>query len=575
MSNINEFLFIGAVLMFSGILLGASSSRFGIPFLLVFLFIGMLAGVDGIGKISFENYSLSFLIGSLALAVILLDGGLRTQYSTFTVALKPSLTLATFGVLVTAGAVGAFAMWMLDLDWRLGLLLGTIVGSTDAAAVFSLLRSSGTRLNARVANTLEIESGINDPMAIFLTITLVEMLTEDKTLSPAALLLQLLQQFGIGAFIGIACGFGLSILYKRVQVGDGLQALLLCSSGVTVFALTNIAGGSGFLAVYLVGLVVGNYRRGVSENVLKAMDGFAWLGQSSMFLLLGLLVTPNEMKELAIPALAISLFLMFVARPLAVVLCLLPFRFTAKELAFISWVGLRGAVPIIMAIYPYLTGVANAAFVFNVTFMVVLTSLVLQGTSIPITAKWFRVALPGRADPLFRAQIRGGGDTQLELVQFKVQENVAVVGLHPRNFTLPEHCRIVDILRQGRHISPEELDAIQTRDLVTLIATDEAIDQLSDFFHPQPQTLHKKLAQSGYGDFVLDGQASLEDVVSLYGSAAPDESLHEITLDAAIRKQLRRHVVEGDSVLLHGLQLTVQSAERGLAKKVGVKLWSE
>lgn len=573
MSNINEFLFIGAMLMFAGILLGASSSRFGIPFLLVFLFIGMLAGEDGIGKIQFENYSLGFLIGSLALAVILLDGGLRTQYSTFTVALKPSLSLATFGVLLTAGAVGAFAMWMLDLDWRLGLLLGTIVGSTDAAAVFSLLRSSGTRLNARVANTLEIESGINDPMAIFLTIALVEMLTEDKTLSPVALLLQLLQQFGIGALIGIGCGFGLSALYKRVQVGDGLQALLLCSSGVTVFAAANIVGGSGFLAVYLVGLVVGNYRRRVSENVLRAMDGFAWLGQSSMFLLLGLLVTPHEMKELVLPALAIALFLMFVARPLAVVLCLLPFRFRKRELAFISWVGLRGAVPIIMAIYPYLAGVGNAAFVFNVTFMVVLTSLVLQGTSIPITAKWFRVALPGRAEPLFRAQIKGGKDTQLELVQFKVPENSAVVGLHPLNFTLPAQCRIVDILRQGRHLSPEKADAVQARDIVTLIASDEAIDQLADFFHRQTQK--KKLAQSLYGDFVLEGRASLKDVVSLYGSLAPDASLPEITLDEAIRKSLRRHAVEGDEVLLHGLQFTVQSVDRGLVTKAGLKLWSE
>lgn len=573
MSNINEFLLIGATLMFAGILLGASSSRFGIPFLLVFLFIGMLAGVDGIGKINFENYSLSFMIGSLALAVILLDGGLRTQYSTFTVALKPSLTLATFGVLLTAGAVGAFAMWMLDLDWRLGLLLGTIVGSTDAAAVFSLLRSSGTRLNARVANTLEIESGINDPMAIFLTIALVEMLTEDQGLSPLALMLQLVQQFGIGAATGIVSGFALGMLYKRVHVGDGLQALLLCSSGVTVFAVTNIAGGSGFLAVYLVGLVVGNYRRGIGENVLRAMDGFAWLGQSSMFLLLGLLVTPHQMQELAIPALAISLFLMFVARPFAVVLCLLPFRFRPKEVVFISWVGLRGAVPIIMAIYPYLAGVGNAAFVFNVTFMVVLTSLILQGTSIPITAKWFRVALPSRADPLYRAQIKGGKDKQLELVQFRVLENTVLVGRHPKDIALPEQCRIVDIIRQGQQLQPEEIDAIQARDIVTLIATEEAIERLSDLFHPHTQ--HKKLAQSDYGDFVLDGKASLNDVVLLYGGALGNESLPDLTLDEAIRKKLRRHAVEGDSVVLHGLQFTVQDVERGLATKVGLKLWSE
>lgn len=573
MNSVNEFLFIGAMLMFAGILLGASSSRFGVPFLLIFLLIGMLAGVDGIGGIEFADYDLSFLIGSLALAVILLDGGLRTKLPTFRVALRPSLTLATFGVMITAGMVGAFTMWLLELDWRLGLLLGTIVGSTDAAAVFSLLRSSGTRLNDRVASTLEIESGINDPMAIFLTIALIEMLTSKQQPTIAALLLQLLQQFGIGAVLGIVSGFVLSEMYKRVQVGDGLQALLLCSGGVIVFTVTNIVGGSGFLAVYLVGLVAGNYRHRVGESVLRAMDGMAWLGQSGMFLLLGLLVSPSQMVSIALPALGISLFLMLVARPIAVVLCLLPFRFNTREISFISWVGLRGAVPIIMAIFPYLSGVQDAGLIFNITFMVVLTSLILQGTSIPLVARYLRVALPGKADPLSRSQLKGGVKSQFELVQFRVPDYSIITGMKPNSLTLPAECRIIDIARQGKFYAPGEVDVIQPKDVVSLIAPEAALDQLSEIFQTQDKS--RRTLQNFYGDFILDGSAVLEEVAGLYGDVSLNQSLQALTLDQAIRKKLRRYAVQGDSVMLCGLLFTVRSVEQGRVKQVGLKFWSD
>jgi cell volume regulation protein A len=571
MEYINYFLLTGALLMFAGIVLGASSSRFGVPFLLVFLLIGMLAGADGPGGIQFDDYSLSFLIGNLALAIILLDGGLRTRISTFRVALKPSLTLATVGVVATAASVGAFAKWIFDIDWAFALLLGTIVGSTDAAAVFSLLRSSGTRLNDRIANTLEIESGINDPMVIFLVIALIEMLSENKLLSIPTLALQLLQQFGIGSVSGVLFGYLLSEIFKRMRVGEGLQALLLCSGGVLVFALTNIIGGSGFLAVYLVGLVVGNYRHRVSENVLRAMDGMAWLGQSGMFLLLGLLVTPHNIQPVAFPAVAVALFLMLVARPVAVFLCLLPFRFSLREILFISWVGLRGAVPIVMAVFPLLAGIGNAGLIFNVAFMVVLLSLTLQGTSIPSLARLMGLNLPGKAEPLTQVPLEGLVDTQpFMLVQFRVAENASIIGVKPKTLALPPECKFVNIARQNRLLDPSDVEAIHEGDVVSLIAAVKALDQLSEIFFRQETK--GKASHEFYGDFILDGDVIVRDIAGLYGNAQPNHLLQDLTLDEAIRTKLRRHAVQGDSTKLCGLEFTVREVDAGRVIKVGMRL---
>ncbi|WP_340527998.1 potassium/proton antiporter, partial [Cupriavidus necator] len=400
MESIDHVILIGAVVMSLGIVLGAFSARLGVPFLLVFLAVGMLAGVDGPGGIRFSDTWLSFLVGNLALAVILLDGGLRTRFATFRVALKPSLSLATVGVLVTAGLVGVFAAWLLGIDWRLGLLLGAIVGSTDAAAVFSMLNSSGIRLKDRVASVLEIESGINDPMAIFLTLTLIEWLTAPDGLTPLGLVTRLLVQFGVGGLLGLALGYCLARVLERIRVAEGLQAILLCSGGAMVFALVQSAGGSGFLAVYLTGMLIGNRERAVTSDTMRAMDGMAWLAQSAMFLLLGLLVTPHRIWEVAGPAVAVAAFLMLVARPVAVWLALLPFRFNARETGFIAWMGLRGAVPIVLALFPLLREVPQAGLLFRIAFAVVLASLLFQGTTVSVAARLARVRRPGYPEPL-------------------------------------------------------------------------------------------------------------------------------------------------------------------------------
>ena len=453
MSWASEFMLIGAVLMLGGILLGAFSSRAGIPFLLVFLIVGMLAGEDGPGKIAFDDIGLAYLVGNLALAIILLDGGLRTKFATFRVALAPSLCLASIGVVLTAAAVGALAAWTFTIDWRLGMLAGAVVGSTDAAAVFALMKLSGARLNERVTNTLEIESGVNDPMAIFLTIALIDLIQSPEGAPLSRLLTGLVAQFGIGAAVGLSLGWILGRGMHAARVAEGLQALLVSAGGVAIFALTNLLEGSGFLAVYLAGLVVGNGRPHVSESVMRAMDGFAWLAQSGMFLLLGLLATPHELVPVAAPALVLSLLLMFVVRPLVVWLTLLPFRFSIREVLFIGWVGLRGAVPIVLALFPLLAGIPGATLVFNTAFVVVLTSLLIQGTTVSYAARLFGVRLPPRAEPSNQMQL-AHADTHA--VEFVVHKDSPMLGADLATMELPAQAIVSAIVRGGQPIRLQE-----------------------------------------------------------------------------------------------------------------------
>lgn len=407
MDFLNLPLLGASALVFTSLLSGLISARFGLSFLLVFLLAGILAGEDGPGGLRFEDFYLSFWVGNIALAVILLDGGLRTSFASFRAGLRPALLLATAGVGITALVTGLAATLLLDIDWRQGILLGSIVGSTDAAAVFALLKRSGVTLNERAETTLEIESGMNDPMAVYLTLTMIGLAL--ATAPPGAddfakALGMLAQQFGLGAAAGVVAGLLLGKTLHKLAVADpGINALLIASFGLSVFAATGWAGGSGFLAVYLLGMVLSGRSAGRAakprvDSALAAMDGYAWLSQATMFLLLGLLVTPTQVTKIAAPALGVAAVLMLVARPLAVWVCLLPFRFPPKEVVFISWVGLRGAVPIVLAVFPLMAGVPNAMLLFNVAFVVVLMSLVLQGATIGVSARLLGVALPDPAD---------------------------------------------------------------------------------------------------------------------------------------------------------------------------------
>lgn len=426
---VNIPLLAASALVFICILSGLFSTRFGFSFLLVFLLAGILAGEDGPGGLRFSDFTLSFWVGNVALAVILLDGGLRTSYTTFRTGLKPALALATVGVAVSAAVAGVAASVLLDLPWQLGVLLGAVVGSTDAAAVFALLKKSGVTLSERLASTLEIESGMNDPMAVYLTLLFIGLALGVTTSGSAEMgkaaaagaavtmgsaaawidaVLSFARQFGLGIVVGAGAGVTLAALLNRLPASDaGITALLVVSAGMAVFAGTGWLDGSGFLAVYLFGMVLGNRARDRVATALSAMDGYAWLSQAAMFLLLGLLATPAGVFPVALPALGVSAVLILVARPLAVWLCLAPLKFSLREICFISWVGLRGAVPIVLAVFPLMAGVPQAMVVFNVAFVVVLCSLLLQGMTIGPAARWLGVALPD-ADDVRRARLLFG-----------------------------------------------------------------------------------------------------------------------------------------------------------------------
>lgn len=568
MESIEHAILIGAIVMSLGIVVGAFSARLGVPFLLVFLAVGMLAGVDGPGGIAFSNTWLSFLVGNVALAVILLDGGLRTRFATFRVALRPSLSLATVGVLVTAGLVGAFATWLLGIDWKLGLLLGAIVGSTDAAAVFSLLNSSGIRLKERVASVLEIESGINDPMAIFLTLTLIEWITAPDSLTPGALVLRLLVQFGVGGALGLVLGYCLANVLERIQVAEGLQAILVCSGGTMVFAIVQTVGGSGFLAVYLTGVLIGNRERAVTSDTMRAMDGMAWLAQSVMFLLLGLLVAPHRIWAIALPALAVALFLMCVARPLAVWLALLPFRFNAREKGFLAWIGLRGAVPIVLSLFPLLKGMEDSGLVFRLAFAVVLASLLCQGTTVALAARLARVLRPNYTEPLSRERLQGTRAPALELMQFLVAANSPAADQRADQLELPPRCKIMTVAREGALVSLDQT-VLRAGDAVGVLAPGSTVPMLSRLFLTAAQP--PAWDQISH-DFLLAGDALLSEVAALYGTHSLTVAQAGQTLEQAMLAAFPSPPVEGDGVEVAGLRLTVTRMDGPRIVQVGLLL---
>tara|TARA_A100001391_G_scaffold144495_1_gene102148 strand:- start:582 stop:2282 length:1701 start_codon:yes stop_codon:yes gene_type:complete len=564
LDSLNLFLLVGTGLMFTGLLLGSISSRVGVPSLLVFLLVGMIAGEDGLGGIRFDDFSLAYVVSNIALAVILLDGGLRTRLSTFRLALRPALTLATLGVALSASLVGAFATFLIGVDWRLGLLLGGIIGSTDAAAVFNVVKGAGVTLNERVASTLEIESGLNDPMAIFITLMLVEVLINPEMGLGLNMLITLVQQFGLGVLMGLSLGALLSEILLRVRSNEGLHALLLCSGGAMVFALTNLAGGSGFLAIYLAGLVAGNRRGGTGDNVLRSMDSMAWLAQSGMFLMLGLLVTPSEMGSSLVDALMVAAFLMLVARPLSVWVSLLPFRFSWREELFIAWTGLRGAVPIVLAVFPLLAGVGQTRLLFDITLVVVLISLLTQGTSLRYVARWLKVSVPATTPPRQMVPLAASGDRYL--MQFEVDAGAKAEGQHLGAITSPRITPLL-IIRNQQFRNLAEDPVIEAGDLVTWLAPVAEKDYLSDLCHRL-----SKDEKRYYGEFFLRGSVPVDQLVAVYGMEKPDPALEGLTVEALFERQFGHLAVVGDTLRLSGLKLRARTVEQGRVVLVGIKL---
>lgn len=405
----NQIILVSAALITFSIFAGVLSSRIGAPLLLVFLAFGMLAGEDGPGGIIFHDFSVAYLVGSFALALILFDGGLRTSREALTRAFGPAVLLATVGVVLTAAITGLAAKFLFGFGWAEAMLLGAIVGSTDAAAVFFLLHLRGLRLKSRVAATLEVESGVNDPMAIFLTLALVTIIVDGQAIaswdSAVDFFWDFLWQMAGGIIFGLLGGAFVLRAVNRLELSAGLYPILAGALALLVFALTQSVGASGFLAVYLVGFTLGNNPHRATSEIARFSDGMAWLAQIGMFLMMGLLVTPSALLPVLLPALGVALVLIVVARPVAVVLCLLPYRFAARETAFVSWVGLRGAVPIFLGTIPILSGVEGAHTMFSVVYVIVLASLILQGWTVSFAARLAEVELPPRAAPRRRVEL--------------------------------------------------------------------------------------------------------------------------------------------------------------------------
>ena len=564
LDTVSLTIMFAALLVLAGILSSLLALRFGAPLLLVFLLVGMAAGESGLGGIRFDDVRSTYLVGAVALALILFDGGLRTRLATFQSVLAPSLVLATVGVMITSALTAPVVHVMLGFDWVSSLLAAAVAASTDAAAVFLLIHTQGLRLRPRVTATLEVESGTNDPFAIFLTVVLVEMALNVSEPWYAPLTELAVEAVG-GAVVGFAGGWAIVAALNRLQLPQGLHAPLVATGALVMFGTAQALHASGFLAVYIAGIIVGNRPTRAHSSVIAFLDAATWLAQIVMFVLLGLLAWPGRLIEHVVPGLAVAATLMFVARPLAVFLCLAPFRFTWREKAFISWVGLRGAVGVFLASIPLLVGMRDALTFFDIGFVVVLASLLVQGWTIASAARRLHIALPRSSPAPRRVELDLPGQHEHELVGYAIGPNNPYL----RRRLKPPWAKLMLVVRDQHVLAATDAGAIHEGDFAYFLAPPEKARALDRFFVDMPPPAKPDVRL--LGDFFVSGEVTLGTLGELYGLTIPRDDM-PITLAQWFAMQLQHKPKIGDCLPLGAIQLVVDQVTKGRVTTVGLYL---
>ena len=564
LDTVSIAILLGAVLVMAGIMSSLIALRFGAPLLLVFLAVGVLAGEKGPGGVRFDDVQTTYLVGSVALALILFDGGLRTRFASIRAVLGPSMVLATVGVLLTALLTAPVAYYAIGLNWTEALLVGAVVASTDAAAVFLLVHAQGLRLRPRVGATLEVESGTNDPFAVFLTLMLVEFLSVGQS-TALQIIGQFLREALLGTAFGIIGGRLVVLGLNRIALPQGLHAPFVTTAALVIFGAAQISHASGFLAVYLAGMVIGNRPTRAHNSVVAFLDAATWLAQIVMFVLLGLLAWPQRLWDTLGPAVAIAFVLMFVARPLAVIVCLAPFRFQWREKLFISWVGLRGAVAIFLASIPLLVGLPKSYIYFDVAFVVVLISLLLQGWTIGFAARRLNVALPRLDSSPRRIELDLPGQLEQQLVGYPVRSK----SLFFRRGLIPSWSKPTLVIRDEKILSPIEAEPIAPGDYIYLLAPPERATALDRFFIDMPPTSAPD--PHLLGEFAVAGETTLQDLAAVYGIAVPADEAERSVADYFDLHHDRAPAV-GDTLALDSIVLVVRAISGNRAHVVGLRL---
>lgn len=564
MFPIDRLILLGGVLLVLGILSSKLSSRVGLPVLVLFLLVGMLAGSEGVGGLDFENYAVAHGVGTIALVLILFDGGLRTDLGLFRVAAGPAFLLATLGIVLTALVVAAAVVAIFGVPWLDGLLLGSIVSSTDAAAVFAVFRSKGMRVRQRLAATLEVESGSNDPMAVLLTVACLELLLGQLEPGPGIVWF-FVRQLALGALTGWLVGRGSAAIISRVRLDTaGLYPVLTGAAALLAYGVAAVAGGSGFLSVYLAGVVLGSRRIVFRRGVFLFHDGLAWLSQIAMFVLLGLLTFPSRLVGAAESSLLLAAVLIFVARPLAVGACLLPFRFSLREITFVSWGGLKGAVPIILGIYPLMWGLPEAGLVFDIVFFVVLVAAVIQGWTLPLLARMLGLREPAMREAPVTLEITSLRDVEGDIVEYILDEDSRVVGRRLRDLALPDGVLVAMIVRGQQVIPPRGSTQIVAGDHVFVLLHPSVRSLVDQVFSRAAPSLATAV------EFPLRGTTRIGDLEEFYGIRIDAD--RSTSLDEFLRASLENRAQPGEALEVEGLTLTIREMVDGVVETVGLRI---